>query len=60
MKNSEKSQLQFLSPFNLKQVETAYNNARNYADLLAVDDAMSKASLILQPLFAISEAPVSF
>lgn len=37
MKNSEKSQ--FLSPFNLEQIETAHKNARNYASLLAADGA---------------------
>lgn len=36
-KNSGKSR--FLSPFGLEQIETACNNARNYADLLAADNA---------------------
>lgn len=35
--NSERSR--FFSPFGLEQIETAYNNARNYADLLAADSA---------------------
>lgn len=57
MKNSESSR--YFPPFSIEQLETAYNNARNYADLLAADSAALTAFCIAFPSDAGNYADLS-